>query len=104
MSKIINHIEKYDGQNKFLQIFELVKRTIGNKLSEVFRFEFIDYENDKDVFELESKSGYIYIRGSSAVAIASGFNHYLKEFCKVHFSWCGNQMRFPEELPYVEKK
>ncbi len=103
MSAFINHIEKYDSQNKLSQIYDLVKRTIGNELSEAFRFEFIDYENDKDVFELESKFNYINIKGSSNTALASGFNYYLKEFCKVHFSWCGNQMRFPEPLPRVEK-
>ena len=50
-------------------------------------------ENGRDVFEIESRDGKIVVRGSSGVAIASGWNWYLTHYCHCHVSLWGNQLR-----------
>ena len=61
-------------------------------------------QGEKDVFELESKGKKIIIRGTTGVAMASGFNYYLKNYCNVHISWCGDQKKMPKDLPNIKSK
>ena len=44
-------------------------------------------EVETDVFHLNASGGLVDIRGSSGVAIASGFYHYLKYYCDCEVSW-----------------
>ncbi len=59
---------------------------------------------DKDVFEIETRGGKVIIRGSNAVSICSGFNWYLKHYCKCSVSWCGDNLQMPKKLPSVSGK
>lgn len=63
----------------------------------------IEKENGRDVFELETIDGRLNVRGSSGVAICSGYNWYLKNYCNCHISWCGDQLNLPSPLPEVKK-
>jgi hypothetical protein len=58
-----------------------------------------------DVFEIDNGAGVgtIALRGSSGVALASAFNHYLKyELNAQALSWSGSQLdNIPAILPYV---
>ncbi len=65
----------------------------------------IKKEGNQDVFEIEARGRKIIIRGSSGVAICSGLNYYLKNFCNAvyHFR-CGKNMNIHEELPRDFKK
>jgi alpha-N-acetylglucosaminidase len=69
-----------------------------------FVFEPIPPKHNRDVFELEGRDGQIVIRGSSGVAMASGWNWYLKHYCRCHVSLWGNQLKLPDPLPAVPKK
>jgi alpha-N-acetylglucosaminidase len=69
-----------------------------------FLLETIPAENGHDVFEIESRDGKIVVRGSSGVAIASGWNWYLKYYCHCHVSLWGNQLKLPEPLPVLPEK
>lgn len=80
-----------------------IKRTVPG-IEKHFILEELPNELDKDVFELESDKQKIIIRGTSGVALASGFNYYLKNFCNIHISWCGNQVEVPEKLPMIKEK
>ncbi|MCL5019655.1 MAG: alpha-N-acetylglucosaminidase N-terminal domain-containing protein, partial [Patescibacteria group bacterium] len=64
----------------------------------------IPKENGFDVFEIESRSDKVIIRGSTGVAIASGLNWYLKYYCNCYVSWSGDQLNLPEILPPVKPK
>ncbi|MBI9016454.1 MAG: alpha-N-acetylglucosaminidase [Phycisphaerae bacterium] len=64
----------------------------------------IDKEDGKDVFELETVDDKLVIKGSSGVAICSGYNWYLKHYCNCHISWCGDQLNLPETWPAIQKK
>ena len=69
-----------------------------------FILELIPKVSDRDVFELESAKGKIVIRGSSSVAICSGFNWYLRYYCHSQVSWGGDQLNVPFPLPSVQEK
>lgn len=47
----------------------------------------------------KDRKGIINIVGTSGVAAATGFHHYLKYFCNAHISWEVSQLELPEELP-----
>lgn len=44
------------------------------------------------------------IKGSSGVAGAWGFHHYLKYYCNCHVSWEADQLNLPKSLPDVVLK
>ncbi|XP_973259.1 alpha-N-acetylglucosaminidase isoform X2 [Tribolium castaneum] len=56
---------------------------------------------DKDAFKIEKIGDLIQITGTTGVAAATGFNHYLKYFCNCHVSWETTQLKVPEVLPEV---
>ncbi|XP_050508396.1 alpha-N-acetylglucosaminidase isoform X2 [Diabrotica virgifera virgifera] len=58
-------------------------------------------QNNKDTFEVSKEKGVINIVGTSGVAAATGFHHYLKYFCNAHISWEASQLNLPEDLPDV---
>jgi len=70
-----------------------------------FILESIENENGKDVFEIETINRKIVIRGSSGVAICSGFNYYLKNYCNAlyHFR-TGQNLNIDKKLPIDFKK
>ncbi|BDD08649.1 alpha-N-acetylglucosaminidase [Fulvitalea axinellae] len=85
------------------------KALIGRMMPEIadkFVVEAISpAEGGADVFEIEAgPKGKVVLRGNNGVSVASAFHHYLKEYCKVHFSWNGDQRRVPDVLPLPEKK
>ncbi|MBO9620301.1 MAG: alpha-N-acetylglucosaminidase [Niabella sp.] len=69
-----------------------------------FTIAAIPADNGQDVFEIESGKGQIILRGNSVVSVASALNWYLKYFCHVQRSWCGDQMHLPVRLPLVPQK
>jgi len=69
-----------------------------------FVLQTIPAENGRDVFEIESRDGRIVVRGSSGVAIASGWNWYLNHYCHCHVSRQGNPLTLPDPLPSVPQK
>ncbi|MCY3022435.1 MAG: alpha-N-acetylglucosaminidase C-terminal domain-containing protein [Planctomycetota bacterium] len=81
----------------------LIQRLVPEKAA-LFVLESIPQENGRDVFEIESRDGKVVIRGSSGVSIASGWNWYLKYYCRCHVSLWGNQLRLPDPLPVVNEK
>ena len=54
-----------------------------------------------DTFEYVSADCGLVIYGTSGVAVASGFHHFLKYVCGAHVSWSGNQLNIPDPFPQV---
>ncbi len=81
----------------------VIQRTIPGIEKHII-LEKIEIESNDDVFELETKDNKLIISGTSGVAMASGFNYYLKNYCNVHISWCGNQVNMPKQLPQLKNK
>jgi len=83
--------------------YALIKRIIP-KFHDRFLIEFIAKDNDKDVFELESKNGKIILRGNHGISVASALNYYLKNYAHCDISWNGNNLNLLKELPVVPSK
>ena len=82
---------------------DLVQRCVGQDADQ-FVFEAIPQENSQDVFELESREGRIVVRGSTGVAMAAGWNWYLKHYAHCQISLWGNNLALPKPLPIVKEK
>ncbi len=67
--------------------------------SDAIELERISPEDGLDVFELETRGGTLVVRGSSAVAIASGLRHYLEQYGNAHLSWGGDRLALGSTLP-----
>jgi len=69
-----------------------------------FKLEVVEQVAGKDVYEIESSSGKIVLRGNNGVSLASAYGRYLRDYCKVHYSMWGDQMTLPDQLPTVQEK
>ncbi|WP_268224095.1 alpha-N-acetylglucosaminidase [Sinomicrobium oceani] len=55
------------------------------------------------VFEIESVSGKIVLRGNNGVAIASALYYYLREYTDSQITWNGTRLELPDTLPGTGK-
>lgn len=61
--------------------------------------------NLEDAFEIESRNGFIIIRGNNNNSMAKGLNHYLKNYCKTYISWyVHDKIELPKTLPALNRK
>ncbi|WP_217277431.1 alpha-N-acetylglucosaminidase [Pedobacter foliorum] len=81
----------------------LIKRVLPNHYNQI-HISFIQTDKRNDVFELESIQGKIILRGNNPVSIGSALNWYMKYYCHVQQSWCGDNMDLPIKLPLIQKK
>ncbi|OQP54493.1 alpha-N-acetylglucosaminidase [Niastella yeongjuensis] len=81
----------------------LIKRVVPRYAS-LFIVEDIPAENDKDVFEVESRGKNIVLRGNNGTSIACALYHYLTEYCHCQITWNGTNLQLPATLPVVTKK
>ena len=82
----------------------LVNRvTDGMKSS--FKVVIIPKQRDgRDWFSYYAENGKIVLEGNDGVSVASALNHYLKENCGWHLSWCGSSEDLPDVLPLPKEK
>jgi len=78
--------------------YGLAKRVLKDK-SDRFIFERIDKEKSEDLFEISGRDGKILIKGNTGIAMASGLNWYLKNYCHAQFTIIDQQLKLPEQLP-----
>lgn len=78
----------YAEQKVLNEMSSLVGRVIGEGWKDSFVFAFRDcLKEGSDVFELkDGEDGKIVIRGNSGIAMASGFNYYLKNYVHVDYN------------------
>ena len=77
----------------------VIKRVLPG-YTDQFLLNIIDKEGDKDVFEIEASKGKIILSGSSGIALCSGFNYYLKNYCNSSYNWrCGSNLNIKGDLP-----
>lgn len=81
---------------------ELAQRLLSDK-SSLFIFKHIP--SNSDFFELEQVDGKIQITGNNGVSMARGLNYYLREYCHLSVSDCGNNiLKFPNPIPVIPRK
>lgn len=71
-------------------MIDLIKRRTP-EMAELFTTERINGRDGKGVYEIEAVNGKIALRGSDNIAIAMAYYRYLRDFCGVNLSWCGNR-------------
>jgi len=79
----------------------LVGRVIGEEWQDDFQFELRNsFQDGKDIFEVtDGEDGTILIRGNNGIALASGFNYYLKNYVNVDFNpLFGSNTTMPEKI------
>ncbi|TAM99375.1 MAG: alpha-N-acetylglucosaminidase, partial [Chitinophagaceae bacterium] len=81
----------------------LIKRVIPKK-ADHFEVQYIPKENNKDIFEIESKHGKIILKGNNGISVASALKYYLYHFCHCSITWNGVNLNVPDPLPVVKKK
>lgn len=83
---------------------ELVGRVTGGR-QDAFELKVTGQQKDgKDWFSVYSENGKIVLEGNDGVSVASALNHYLKNCCGWHYSWCGKDTALPEVLPLPQEK
>ncbi|MDD3907905.1 MAG: alpha-N-acetylglucosaminidase TIM-barrel domain-containing protein, partial [Bacteroidales bacterium] len=82
---------------------ELIQRVLPSH-SDKFEVALIAKEDDKDLFEIESVSGKIILRGNNGISIASALNYYLKNYAHCQITWNGTNLNLPDPLPIVPEK
>ena len=80
--------QAYANQKTVQEMSDLVGRVIGNQWKNKFVFEVREeLGQGKDVFEISNASNErILIRGNNGIAMASGFNYYLKYYLNVDYN------------------
>ena len=80
--------EKYAEKKVLAEMTNLVGRVLGEEWKSGFEFQFRkSLSDEKDVFELTNgNDGTIVIKGNNGLAMASGFNYYLKNFAGVDYN------------------
>jgi alpha-N-acetylglucosaminidase len=68
-------------------------------------FEKMPADSGRDVFELSSANGKVFIRGNNFNSMAVGLNYYLKYYCYIYVSWYKNDaVQVPAIMPVVNVK
>ena len=84
-------------------IKQMINRILPGK-SDFFEVKIIPVKSSRDSFCVQSLGDKILIEGTNKLAMAKGFNYYLKNYCHVAVSWYVNEpVIVPEKLPVIEK-
>lgn len=70
----------------------IVNRFLERNLPDFKENIIVDFaENDKDFFCITSQDGKIFVTANNYISAFHGIYCYLKKYCNVQLSWCGNQ-------------
>ena len=79
---------------------KLAKRVVPSYAS---RIDFRQTDDTVDVFTIYSKGRKLVIEGNNAISMATGLNHYLKNYCGVTMPWYAFEpVEYPSEMPVVD--
>ena len=82
---------------------DLIKRNTPG-ISLAFLTEIIEKKKGKNCYEIETQNGKIVLRGDCTISLAMAYYRYLKDFCAVNLSWCGNTRLKVDTAPLPEQK
>lgn len=84
-------------------ITDLIRRNIP-AFAHRFETETIPAQNGCGVYEVDGDGERVLLRGDNTISLAMAFYRYLKEYCAVNWSWCGNREIHIESLPIPTKR
>ncbi|KAK6188715.1 hypothetical protein SNE40_004839 [Patella caerulea] len=80
----------------------LIKRVLGSRSREFnVTVDFNLGPQGKDTYKIVTENGVQKISGSTGVAVAMGFYYYIKYYCNGQFTWAGQQVNLPVNLPTI---
>ncbi|HVW98016.1 MAG TPA: alpha-N-acetylglucosaminidase [Mucilaginibacter sp.] len=89
------------SENGNPEVRSLIERILPGKSSS-FILETIPVQTSRDSFYVDNSNDKIWIKATSPIAMAKGFNYYLKNFCHISVSWYANDaIAVPDRLPRV---
>ncbi|CAH0560993.1 unnamed protein product [Brassicogethes aeneus] len=91
-------VSVYDQENAVKQ---LIKRIIPDRYQDFIVEVNNEIGNGNDAFNIQKVNDKIKITASTGVAVATGFNYYLKYFCNSQVAWQVTRIEIPEILPQV---
>ena len=106
--KSLDHIQSKTTEDKQSSAVKSLIQRLIPKHAKYFTVNvqksYFNLEGNLDAFEFVSiGDNGIQITGTTGVAAAAGFYHYLKYWCGCHVSWSGDQLMLPDVLPKVAK-
>ena len=67
------------------------------------KIDFRQTDDTSDVFCIHSEGKRLVIEGNNAISMATGLNHYLKNYCGVTVPWYAFEpVQYPSEMPAVD--
>ena len=67
------------------------------------KINFRQTEDTSDVFTIYTKGKKLVVEGNNAISMATGLNHYLKNYCGVTVSWYAFEpVEYPSDMPVVD--
>ncbi len=91
-------VKVYSKNGQAREASHVISRVLP-EYADRFVLKLISKDGDNDVFEIEARRNRIIIRGSSGVAICSGFNYYLKNYCHANYHFRTGKNMSIQELP-----
>lgn len=85
-------------QSKEVRAAKALIERVTPGYSSQFAFE-ITPKSGNDNFGWDARNGKVLLRGNNTISLAVAYYNYLKQYCKVDLSWCGDQMALPKTLP-----
>ncbi len=89
------------------EVYGIIERTLGEKYKSWFTLELAPNPyvgHSYDYYELSNTETGICVKGNTGVSLATGINYYLKQYCMVHISQVGKQVKMPEQVVFLDKK
>ena len=90
----------FSGTSHERSAAKLTKRVVPSYAG---RIDFRQTDDTVDVFTIYSKGRKLVIEGNNAISMATGLNHYLKNYCGVTMPWYAFEpVEYPSEMPVVD--
>lgn len=77
----------------------VIQREFGSAALENVQFDMLRSVDGRDVFEYQASGGHLVVRGSSPVALCSGFYQYIRHNHLGIASWSGNRLNLSKGWP-----
>lgn len=82
-------------------MYELIKRNTP-LIADKFTLQICQSNNGNSFYEISSHEGKILIKANDKISLAMGYYEYLKKYCKVNLSHCGNTEINVDSAPLPE--
>lgn len=95
---------EYSDDEQVAEVRRLIRRTVGD-IDGAFDIRIGASRDDgKDWFSLYGEDGRIVLEGNNGVSLSSAFKTWLEDYCHCQITWCGENLKLPDNLPVPTNK